>query len=469
MTVVTRFAPSPTGFLHIGSARTALFNWFFARHFGGKFLLRIEDTDRARSTQAAVDAIFKSMEWLGLSWDEEPVFQFQRAARHAEVAHNLLNQGKAYYCYCSPEELEQMREEARQNGQSPRYNGFWRDRDPALAPVDVKPVIRLKTPQTGELTIDDMVQGKVSIQNDQLDDLVLLRADGTPTYMLSIVVDDHDMHITHIIRGDDHLTNAFRQTHIYHACGWEIPQFAHSPLIHGADGAKLSKRHGALGTQAYREMGFLPEAMCNYLARLGWSHGDTEIMTKDQIIQWFDGTSIGKSPARLDLAKLTHINAHYLREEADQHLTDLIQPLLTEKLKRGLTEEERNRLVKGMKGLKQRAKTLLELADNTLIYCGTQPLDDKAAKFITPQAQSLVHAVAIHLKTVEDFSEAMVEKAVREVADQYQEKLGNIAQPLRVALTGRTVSPSVFEVMEVLGKEETLARLSSFTTSHQTA
>ena len=462
MTVVTRFAPSPTGFLHIGGARTALFNWFFARHFGGKFLLRIEDTDRARSTQEAVDAIIKSMQWLGLNWDEEPVFQSQRAERHAEVALQLLKEGKAYYCYCSPEELEQMREEARQQGQTPRYNGFWRDRDPSLAPAGVKPVIRLKTLQTGELTIHDMVQGTVSIQNNQLDDLILLRADGTPTYMLSVVVDDHDMNISHIIRGDDHLTNAFRQVHIYQACGWDVPQFAHISLIHGADGAKLSKRHGALGTEAYQEMGYLPEAMCNYLIRLGWSHGDEEIMSKKQIIEWFDGQSIGKSPARLDLAKLTHINAHYLRETSDETLRELVDPFLTPKIGRAFTAAEKQRLLKGMKGLKQRAKTLVELAENAVIYFQTLPADEKTQTFITPQTKQLVQAVATALSQAQDFSETSLEATVRDIANQCEVKLGTLAQPLRVALTGRTVSPSVFEIMEVLGKEETLKRLSAF-------
>lgn len=462
MTVVTRFAPSPTGFLHIGGARTALFNWFFAKHHQGKFLLRIEDTDRERSTDVAVDAIFESLKWLDLDFDDQPVFQFERANRHAEIAHDLLKQGKAYYCYCSPEELEQMREEARQNGKPPRYNGFWRDRDPKLAPTDVKPVIRLKTPQTGELTIEDLVQGSVCVQNNQLDDLVLLRADGTPTYMLSVVVDDHDMNVTHIIRGDDHLTNAFRQVHIYHACGWNVPTFAHIPLIHGPDGAKLSKRHGALGTGAYRDMGFLPEAMCNYLIRLGWSHGDDEIMSREQIIQWFDTDAIGKSPSRLDLAKLTHINAHYLREANNQRLLDLSHEFLTTNLSRPLTTAEEKRLLRGMNGLKQRAKTLIELADAAMFYCVLPPLDEKAIKFTTPEAKALIQTVINSIESLTDFTESALESLVRQVAEQTNQKLGNIAQPLRVALTGSTISPSVFEIMEVLEKTETLNRLKAF-------
>lgn len=465
MTVVTRFAPSPTGFLHIGGARTALFNWFFAKHHQGKFLLRIEDTDQARSSDAAVNAIFESLRWLGIAWDDEPVFQFSRAARHAEIAHRLLQQGKAYYCYCSPEELEQMRETARQNNQPPRYNGFWRDRDPSLAPLNINPVIRLKTPQTGDLTIKDMVQGDVCVQNAQLDDLILLRADGTPTYMLSVVVDDHDMAVTHIIRGDDHLTNAFRQAHLYQACGWTLPEFAHIPLIHGADGTKLSKRHGALGTQSYQEMGFLPEAMCNYLVRLGWSHGDAEIMSREQVIEWFDTSAIGKSPARLDLAKLTHLNAHYLREAEDQRLLELSRPFITSQLSRNLSELEETRLIRGMKGLKQRAKTLIELANSALFYCQIQALDEKALKFTTAAAKDLVQKVIDQLEKVSDFTESVLENEVRQVAEQLNEKLGNLAQPLRVALTGSTVSPSVFEVMDVLGKQETLQRLKAFVLS----
>lgn len=464
MTVVTRFAPSPTGFLHIGGARTALFNWLYARHHHGKFLLRIEDTDRERSTDAAVDAIFDSLKWLGLDWDEEPVFQFSRATRHAEIAHDLLKQGKAYFCYCTPEELEHMREEARKNGQPPRYNGFWRDRDPSLAPTNIKPVIRFKAPQTGETVIDDMVQGTVRIQNIQLDDMVLLRADGTPTYMLSVVVDDHDMKISHIIRGDDHLTNAFRQTHLYHACGWDVPKFAHIPLIHGQDGAKLSKRHGALGAETYRDLGFLPETMCNYLLRLGWGHGDHEIINREQAIQWFDVDAIGKSPARLDVAKLTNLNAHYIREATNERLIDLIQTQLNTKLGRETTVEEKNRLLRGMNGLKQRAKTLIDLAASALFYCEVQPLDEKAQKFTSKDSKALVQSVANHLSTVvdTDFTEATLDATIRNTAEQLNEKLGNIAQPLRVALTGSTVSPSVFEMMEVLGKEETLKRLTAF-------
>lgn len=462
MTVVTRFAPSPTGYLHIGGARTALFNWLFARHHKGKFLLRIEDTDRARSSDVAVEAIFNSMKWLGLDWDEDPVFQFSRAARHAEIAHILLKQGKAYYCYCSPEEVEQMREDARQKGLPPRYNGFWRDRDPSLAPKDVKPVIRFKAPQVGETIIEDNVQGTVCLQNSQLDDMVLLRADGTPTYMLSVVVDDHDMGITHIIRGDDHLTNAFRQVHLYLACGWEIPNFSHIPLIHGQDGAKLSKRHGALGTESYQEMGILSEAMCNYLLRLGWSHGDDEIISQDQAIEWFNLDSIGKSPARLDLAKLTSLNAHYMRESDNEKLLEMTRPFLEQRLNASLNGIEIDRILRGMNGLKQRAKTLMELAESALFYSKVQSFDEKAMKFVTIESKNLIKAIIEELNKITDFTEVGLDIAIRKIAEELGEKLGNLAQPLRVALTGSTVSPSVFEIMHILGKEETLVRLRQF-------
>ncbi|MBX3487731.1 MAG: glutamate--tRNA ligase [Candidatus Paracaedibacteraceae bacterium] len=462
MTVITRFAPSPTGYLHIGGARTALFNYLFAKHHGGQFMLRIEDTDRTRSTPEAVDAILDSMKWLELDWDGETVYQFSRAERHAAVAKQLLAEGKAYHCYCSPEELEHMREHAKANNLPPRYNGLWRDRDPSEAPVGVAPVVRFKAPQDGETVIDDLVQGAVRIQNTQLDDMVLLRADGTPTYMLSVVVDDHDMNITHIIRGDDHLTNAFRQYHLYKACGWDVPAFAHIPLIHGADGAKLSKRHGALGAENYRDMGFLPEAMCNYLLRLGWSHGDDEVITRLQAIDWFNTESIGKSPARFDMAKLTNLNAHYIREADNTRLMDLCAPLIEDNLQHKLSTEHYDRILRGMDGLKQRAKTVLDLADSSLIYVRLAEHDEKALKFVTPESKALVREVITDLETAETFTEHDLDAQIRTTAERLGEKLGNLAQPLRVALTGSTISPSVFEVMAVLGKPESLARLKEF-------
>src|SRR5690349_956381 len=344
MSVVVRFAPSPTGFLHIGGARTALFNWLFARHNGGTYKLRIEDTDRARSTPEAVAAILDGLSWLGLDWDGEVVYQSQRLDRHAEIARQLLAEGKAYRCYCTPEELEAMREKARAEGRPVRYDGTWRDRDPSEAPPGVKPAIRLKAPQEGETVIRDHVQGEVRVANAQLDDLIILRADGTPTYNLSVVVDDHDMGITHVIRGDDHLTNAFRQTQIYRALDWAVPEFAHVPLIHGPDGAKLSKRHGALGVDAYRDMGYLPEALRNYLLRLGWSHGDDEIIATRQAIEWFDLAAVGRAPARFDFAKLDNLNGHYIREAADERLVALVVPRLEQRLGLALGEAQRARL-----------------------------------------------------------------------------------------------------------------------------
>src|SRR5581483_5736706 len=362
------FAPSPTGFLHIGGARTALFNWLFAKHHGGKFRLRIEDTDRARSTREAVDAIIDGMRWLELDWDGEIVFQAERATRHAEIARQLLASGNAYYCYCTPTELEAMREKARAEGRSVRYDGTWRDRDPKTAPPGVPPVIRLKAPQTGETVIEDRVQGRVTVANEQLDDLIILRADGTPTYNLSVVVDDHDMEISHVIRGDDHLTNAFRQTQIYRALDWPVPEFAHVPLIHGPDGTKLSKRHGALGVEAYREMGYLPETLRNYLLRLGWSHGDDEIISTEQAIAWFDIDGVGRAAARFDFAKLDSLNGHYIRSTSDERLVELVAPRIEHLLGRSLDGAARARLQAGMAGLKPRAKTLVQLAQSARFY-----------------------------------------------------------------------------------------------------
>src|SRR5437868_1184477 len=368
MSVVVRFAPSPTGFLHIGGARTALFNWLYARHHGGIFRLRIEDTDRVRSTPEAVAAIIDGLSWLGLEWDGEIVHQFAGAARHAQIARQLLAAGRAYHCYCTQEELEVMRARARAEKRSVRYDGTWRDRDPSEAPPGVAPVIRLKAPQQGATTIHDLVQGEVTVENAELDDLILLRADRTPTYNLSVVVDDHDMGITHVIRGDDHLNNAFRQTQIYRALDWPLPQFAHVPLIHGADGAKLSKRHGAVGIEAYREMGYLPEALCNYLMRLGWSHGDDEIIPIGKAIEWFDIADVNRGAARFDPARLDSINAHYIREADDARLLRLVAERLEETLARSLSPGERERLAQALPGLKPRAKTLVELAEKAFFY-----------------------------------------------------------------------------------------------------
>jgi glutamyl-tRNA synthetase len=464
--VVARFAPSPTGFLHIGGARTALFNWLYARHYGGKMLLRIEDTDRERSTAAAINAIIDGLTWLGLTWDGEIVFQFSRAARHREVAEKLLAAGRAYRCYATPEELAEMREAARREGRSKLYDGRWRDRDPAEAPAAVKPVIRLKAPQTGETAIEDQVQGRVTWQNSDLDDLVLLRSDGTPTYMLAVVVDDHDMAVTHVIRGDDHLTNAARQKHIYDALGWNVPVFAHIPLIHGPDGSKLSKRHGALGVDAYRAMGYLPTAMRNYLVRLGWAHGDQEIFSTEEMIAAFDLPAIGRSPARFDFAKLENLNGHYIRATPDSELLAALEQLLPhiaggQALAGQMTPALRSKLIEAMPGLKERAKTLVELFEASRFVWANRPIEpnDQAKAVLTDEAKGLLAAVLPELEGVADWSAGAVEAVVRQFAERAGLKLGAVAQPLRAALTGRTTSPPIFDVLAVLGREESLARL----------
>ena len=464
--VVTRFAPSPTGFLHIGGGRTALFNWLYARRFSGRMLLRIEDTDRERSTQAAIDAIIDGMKWLGIDWDGETIFQFSRSARHREVAEQLLASGRAYRCYASPEELTDMREAARREGRSKMYDGRWRDRDLFDAPDGIKPVIRLKAPQTGETVVDDQVQGRVTWQNDNLDDFVLLRSDGTPTYMLAVVVDDHDMGVTHIIRGDDHLSNGARQTQIYEALGWKVPVMAHIPLIHGPDGSKLSKRHGALGVDAYRAMGYLPAAMRNYLVRLGWSHGDQEIFSTEEMIAAFDLPQIGRSPARFDFAKLESLNGHYIRQSADADLVTEIEQLLPHiaggtDIKTRMTPELRSRLLAAMPGLKERAKTLVELIDSASFLFADRPiaLDDKARAIMTDEARGLLKGLLPDLESVEPWNAAGAEQTVRTFAERANVKLGAVAQPLRSALTGRVTSPGIFDVLTVLGKSESLARL----------
>ncbi len=464
--VVTRFAPSPTGFLHIGGARTALFNWAFARANGGKMLLRIEDTDRERSTPEAIDAIVNGLTWLGLNWDDDPVFQSQRAERHAEVVDTLLRSGHAYRCYATPEELTEMREAAQREGRPPRYDGRWRDRDPAEAPAGVAPVIRFKGPRDGETHVADEVQGDVVFPNKDLDDLILLRSDGTPTYNMSVVVDDHDMGVTHVIRGVDHLTNAARQTQIYQALGWPVPAMAHIPLIHGPDGAKLSKRHGALGVEAYRDMGFVAPALRNYLARLGWSHGDDEIFSTDQLIAWFALAGIGQSPARFDITKLENLNGHYLRAMDDSALWASFSSALPH-LPGGvgfgaaLTPDREARIKRLLPGLKDRARTLIDLMEGARFLVEDRPLaiDDKAAKLLDADGLEALSGVTDRLDTVGDWAIEPLEQAIRAYADDSGRKLGKVAQPLRAALTGRTTSPGIFDVVEVLGRDEALGRL----------
>ena len=463
--VVTRFAPSPTGYLHIGGARTALFNWAFARHTGGKMLLRIEDTDRERSTEAAVQAIFEGLKWLGITHDGEPFMQFSRAARHAEIAQELLARGQAYYCYCSQEELAEMRETARAKGLPPRYNGMWRDRDPSEAPAGVAPVIRIKAPLSGEIVVDDHVQGKVVFKTENLDDFIILRSDGTPTYMLAVVVDDHDMGVTHIIRGDDHLTNAARQIIIYNGLGWDVPEMAHIPLIHGPDGAKLSKRHGALGVEAYRQMGYLPEALRNYLARLGWSHGDEELFSTEQMVEWFSLEALNKGAARFDFVKLENVNGHYIRGATPERLYEVMVSTAAE-LDRvfdlaGLTDNK-DTVLAALPELQPRAKTVLELIDLAQFIYAVRPItvDTAAAEQLTPDNRANIGAFVEILQGLNDWSVAALDGAARAFAEAKGLKLGKVAQPLRAALTGRTVSPGIFEVMVLIGREESLARLS---------
>jgi glutamyl-tRNA synthetase len=460
--VVTRFAPSPTGFLHIGGARTALFNWLFTRHHGGEFLIRVEDTDRKRSTPEAVEAIFDGLGWLGLEGDRETVFQYEGRARHAEIAHSLLEQGKAYKCYASKEELADMREAAKAEGRTLGYDGRWRDRDPADAPEGVDPVIRFKAPQTGEIVIKDHVQGDVTVQNKELDDMILLRADGTPTYMLSVVVDDYDMGVTHIIRGDDHLTNAARQAQLINAIGWDLPEYAHIPLIHGPDGAKLSKRHGALGVDAYRDMGYLPDALKNYLLRLGWAHGDDEIISEAQAIEWFDLDGVGKSPSRFDFTKLENLNGIYMRETAsDQTLSEGCLPFLEQKIGRPLGDDEKEQLLSALAELKNRAKNLIDLAENATFLFAKRPLEiiPKAMKSLDDEGKTTLSKIHHDLEGVNEWSRENLQSAIENFVEREEIGFGKVAQPLRAALTGSNVSPGIAEVLEWLGRSESLARI----------
>lgn len=459
MTIVTRFAPSPTGFLHIGGARTALFNWLYAKHHHGKFLLRIEDTDRKRSTKEAIDAIHEGLAWLGITPDEEAFYQFARADRHAEIARQLVEKGKAYYCYTSPEELTTLREEAQAEKRNFVFRSPWREKQDD-APEGVEPVIRLKVPLEGEVLIEDKVQGNVTIAHEQIEDVILLRSDGTPTYMLAVVVDDHDMGVTDVIRGDDHLNNTARQILIYSAMSWSVPQFAHIPLIHGPDGAKLSKRHGALGVDAYRDMGYLPEAMRNYLLRLGWSHGDDEIISTEQAIEWFTLDTVGKSPSRFDFQKLENLNGHYIREASNDRLVSIITPHIESTTGKTLNEIEIQRLMRGMDGLKERAKTINELAECSLFYvrASNPPCDEKAESQLNEGIKILRDFIPA-LEAQEAWDHEKLFPFAKEFAESHGTKIGKLMAPIRVAITGSTASPSMFEVMEILGKNESINRL----------
>lgn len=459
--IITRFAPSPTGYLHIGGGRSALFSWLYARRHKGKFLLRIEDTDRERSTEPAIEAILTGLKWLGLNWDGEVVHQFARQARHREVAEQLLAAGHAYHCYASPAELDEMRAKAKVEGGPMKYDGRWRDRPASDAPAGIKPVIRFKSPNEGETIVRDHVMGDVTFANEQFDDLIIVRSDGTPTYNLSVVVDDHDMGVTHVIRGDDHLTNAGRQSQIYKALGWDVPEFAHMPLIHGPDGAKLSKRHGALGVEAYRDMGYLPEAMRNYLARLGWSHGDDEIFSTEQAIEWFDLEHIGRSPSRFDFVKLENLNGHYIREADDTRLADDTIALMTQLDGWNVDADFRAKFIAAMPGIKERAKTLIDVAKGADFLRAARPLtlDEKATKILDTDTKSLLGRLLPRLEARNEWTAAGIEADVRAFAENEELKLGKIAQPLRAAVTGQTVSPPIFDVLATLGQDEALGRI----------
>ena len=461
MTVITRFAPSPTGFLHIGGVRTALFNYLFARSNNGKYVLRIEDTDRERSTEEAVGAIINGLDWLELSGDEQPIFQYSRQERHKQIVNTLLEQGKAYKCYCSAHELEEMRALARREGKTALYDRRWREKDPITAPPNVNPVVRLKSPLKGSTTIDDLVQGRVEVKNEQLDDFVILRADGTPTYMLSVVVDDHDMEISHVIRGDDHLNNAFRQYQIYAAMDWPTPKFAHIPLIHGQDGTKLSKRHGALGIDAYKDQGYLPEALCNYLLRLGWGHENEEIITREQAIALFEIGAVGKSPSRFDIKKLDNINSKYMREMSEARLLHLLETHLLKNLNVTLDPIKLERLNRGLSGLKLRAKNINELAASAMIYIVSPSInmDEKADSILSKDARQLIGGLLKPFNELTNWNKTEIEETLKNFVTCRDIKFGLVAQPLRAALTGTTSSPDIFEVIEILGKDEVLQRI----------
>ncbi|PCI56304.1 MAG: glutamate--tRNA ligase [Alphaproteobacteria bacterium] len=461
MTVVTRFPPSPTGFMHVGNARTAIFNWLYARNKGGKFVVRIEDTDRKRHSEEAVAAIMDGLKWLGLDYDGEVLSQFAQRDRHTGVAEEMIAKGQAYYCYCSPEELNDMREKARAEGQKTFYDRRWRDADPTTAPADVKPVVRIKAPLEGQTTIKDKVQGEVSVANDQLDDFIILRSDGTPTYMLSVVVDDHDMGITHIIRGDDHLNNTFRQKVIFDAMGWDVPEFAHAPLIHGADGGKFSKRHGAQSIQEFREMGYLPEALLNYLLRLGWSHGDDEIIPRDKAIEWFNLENIGKAPSKFDFAKLDSLNAHYINESSAEELITQALPFYKERHGMALNDLGKQRITQGIDELKSRAKTLLQFVDESVFYAKSIPLqfDEKALKNLDG-AEDILRALKTSFEAADTLDADKVQEICKAIAAEHMNgKLGKVAMPLRAALTGTTVSPSIFHAAEIFGSDEVCNRI----------
>ena len=449
MTVITRFAPSPTGSLHIGSARTAYFNWLYARRFGGRYLLRIEDTDHERSTNEAIDAIMQGLAWLGLEGDEPPLLQSSRQKEHSALAHKLLETGHAYLCYASPQELDEMRALARKQGTAMRYDGRWRDKDPNDAPADIKPTIRFKAPQRGTTTLRDLIQGDVTVDHAQLDDMILLRSDGSPTYMLSVVADDYHMGVTHIIRGDDHLTNSFRQYQLYRALGWQPPQYAHMPLLHGHDGKKLSKRHGALSVGDWQRQGYLADSMLNYLLRLGWSYQDYEVISREQACLWFDVKDVGRAAARFDKAKLDHLNAHYMRGLSPSALYEALLPFFDTPPQ----DHEKARIVGGIDSLKKRARTLTELADNARCYRDDYTLKEQARSVLEKTNDEIRQKIAYIISNVQEWDKDSLEQALRQHAEDKQMSMKMLAQPLRAALSGDIVSPPLFEMMALLGAQ----------------
>ncbi len=461
MKVVTRFAPSPTGSLHIGGARTALFNMLFARHYNGKFLLRIEDTDKKRSTQEAINIILSDLEWLDLKWDKEPVYQSENHQRHKEIVQYLIDSDKAYKCYASKEELDDLRQKQVNEGKPYRYDGRWRNKGLSSAPSNIKPVVRLKSPLEGNTIIKDIVQGEVKVENKELDDMILLRSDGTPTFMLAVVVDDHDMGITHIIRGDDHLTNAFRQKIIYNALDWDHPEFCHIPLIHGPDGKKLSKRHDSVGASTYRKSGYLPEAIRNYLLKLGWSHGNDELISDKQAIEWFDVNGLGKSSARFDKDKLTSLNSHYIKEKNNSEILELLLPIIERNIGDKVDEISISMILKGLDSLKDRSKTLVDLMEQSLVYVNKLPLNfnNKAEQILNNENKLMLRKITQYFADISDWTAPNIENQIKSYCDVNNLKLGQIAQPIRAAITGSTHSPPIFEVMAIFGRKEVTLRI----------
>ena len=465
MKIVTRFAPSPTGNLHIGSARTALFNWLFAKNTKGKFLLRIEDTDKIRSTKESINKILDGLKWLDINWDDKIVYQSLNQQRHTQVAEDLLEKGLAYKCFCSEDDLKKMREEAKILKKPFRYNRTWRDKDAKDVPKDINPVIRIKAPIEGESIIDDIIQGSITVSNEEMDDFIIMRSDGTPTYMLSVVVDDHDMNVTHIVRGHDHLTNTFRQNIIYKSMGWDAPKTAHIPLIHGSDGSKMSKRHGAIDVEEYKNNGILPDALINYMLRLGWSHGDDEIISLKNAIKWFKLEKIGKSPAKFDNDKLISVNSHYIKELDNNKIIVFLKTYYEKKYKIKFDKDSTERLNLGLEDIKSRSRDLIQLAEMSLFYCSKFPISisKKADKYIKKVDKNIFKDLLEALKVIENnFTKQEIEKIIANFLSKKGLKLSDIIQYIRAMITGLDVSPRIYDIMEILGFVEIKKRIEYF-------